>query len=124
MFNPYKRSGGAFSMSYESGRSSGAMPLLIGVLVGNLVSGAIHAGLDNTDARIKGVQINNEQLYGELTQAHTVDGLILNDSDHTFAFHSRTQDGQPESCKGSYDVENNIARVSGTLACTQTVAVK
>lgn len=110
-------------MSYESGRS-GYMPLMIGLVVGNLVGGLIHTALDNTGDRIKGVQINNEQLYGELSPAHTVDGLILNDSDHTFTFHSRTQDGQPESCKGSYDVQNNIARVSGTLACTQTVAVK
>lgn len=111
-------------MSYETGRSSGYMPLLIGLVVGNLVSGVIHAATNNTDARVRGVQINNEQLYGELSQAHTVDGLILNDGDHTFTFHSRTQDGQPESCSGKYDVQNDIARVSGTLACTQTVAVK
>lgn len=111
-------------MSYETNRSSGAAPLLVGLVLGNLVGGLTHIALDNTDARVKGVQINNEQLYGELSQGHTVNGLILSDGDHTFTFHSRTQEGQPETCNGKYDVQNDIARVTGPLACTQTVSVR
>lgn len=110
-------------MSYETRRSGVFMPILIGALVGNLVSGAIRGATDDTDIRIKGVQINNEQLYGQLSHGHEVGRLVLNDGPQTFTFQSRAQDGMPETCAGKYVVEANVAHVTGNLACTETVTV-
>src|ERR1051325_3148590 len=90
-----------------------AIPLILGMTVGNLIASAVR---EDPDERVHRVQVQYEQVEDQLERAHIVDGLILDDENKTFTFISPVEG----SCTGNYKESGDnreVVEVTGQLAC-------
>lgn len=103
--------------SYSGERRGSSAALSIALFAVAFNAGSLLArALDNTEGKIRGAQITNEQLYDQLEPSHDLNHLIVDPSKHTFTF----QEGA-ENCAGKYEGDQQQAHVVGQLACTQEV---
>jgi hypothetical protein len=92
----------------------------IGLIVGHgLGENSAHA-----DERVEQAQKYNQELTSELSKTHKlVAQMIVKDGENTYSFHTVNQEGQDQTCEGSYEVKNQTAVAVGNLACTVTTPV-
>lgn len=77
---------------------------------------------DAANARVEAVQTYNAELQHQLAaeQAGHVVRLVLDDEANSFSFDTTGPQGQAETCRGSYDTnDNDVAVATGRLACTE-----
>jgi len=113
-------------MSYEryGSRSSGSsiFPYMIGLVLGLTIGNVSQAIAHSGDAdKNRDTQLANEQIRGELEQAHQVGRLVLDPDHMTFSFNTHDQNGAPETCSGAYQGKGEAAHLQGDLKCEQTV---
>ncbi|HSX15754.1 MAG TPA: hypothetical protein VLF40_03100 [Candidatus Saccharimonadales bacterium] len=107
-------------MSYERGGSGGSfiLPYAVGLILGIAIGNIGHIG----DAdKNRDTQLANEQIRGELEQAHQVGRLVLDPDHMTFSFNTHDQNGTPETCSGAYQGKGEAAHLQSDLKCEQTV---
>lgn len=99
----------------------------IPVMVAGLLNYGIGYGIgywsgnnNNSDANERVVEIQeiNAQLEDQLSESREISGLIVDDKGSSFEFTSRLPGVEIETCQGRYVVENDIARATGSIACT------
>ncbi|HSX15755.1 MAG TPA: hypothetical protein VLF40_03105 [Candidatus Saccharimonadales bacterium] len=69
------------------------------------------------------VQHHTDQITQELNEQQperAVGQLVLHEKARTFSFQSQTADGAPETCQGSFELQDKVAHVVGGVACTLT----
>ncbi len=112
-------------MSYESSRREGLG--FVGIFVTSMlaynIGSFVGRALEHADERVHDVQVANSQLYTQLDHDRQIEGLILNDKDHTFTFHTEDPQGTPEVCNGKYEEHKDMATLIGDLSCTQVVPI-
>ena len=79
---------------------------------------------EQADARVERVQQYNAQLQPQLVEISpgVMGTVTIKDKDETFSFTAR-DDGKVETCTGEYEVEDDVATVAGSIACTQTTTI-
>lgn len=109
----------------ERGETSFAMVgALLGFSLGINAMNITYMIFDDSDDRVREVQVYNEQLrpqleVGERVVAH----LRVDDQDRHFTFDSKSAQGAEQACKGSFKIEQGTATLAGKLSCTETVNV-
>ena len=76
---------------------------------------------DKADERVERVQEYNAQLMPQIMEVRpgVMGTVTLKDRDETFSFSVR-EDGQTQTCRGEYEVTDEVATVAGPITCTQT----
>jgi hypothetical protein len=107
----------------DSGEAKMPVFLFIGLSsLGFTIGSQLARHLEHADERVKDIQVTNTQLHTELDRTFDpVTGLTVNDKGQTFEFDSKASTGTDEHCTGKYDAQNDIAIVSGKIACTQLI---
>lgn len=79
---------------------------------------------EKADERVERVQQYSAQLQPQVVEVSpgVMGRVIIKDQDETFSFKSR-DNGQVETCTGEYQVEDDVATLAGSIACTQTTAI-
>lgn len=79
---------------------------------------------EKADERVERVQQYSAQLQPQVVEVSpgVMGRVIVKDQDETFSYESRSN-GQAETCTGKYEVEDDVATVAGSIACTQTTAI-
>lgn len=112
-------------LNSERGEAAfGTTAVMVGFIAGLNLGNVLHQALDDSDERVKNVQVYNRQLQPQLeVGGKVVASLILNDDGEDFTFRSRSTEGIPQSCKGNYKLANSTATLAGKVTCSEVISV-
>ena len=79
---------------------------------------------DKADERVERVQQYNAQLMPQILEVSpgVMGTVAIKDQDETFSFAAR-EDGQTQTCRGEYEVTDEVATVAGPITCTKTTTL-
>ena len=118
-------------MRYERDPINILTPVLVGAIAINLFNAGFQSGHivgendANADKRVEQVQVYNRQLQKQLEVGHTVvANLTVDDTGKHFSFKTVSAAEQNQTCRGDYEVRNDVATATGNLACTAVTPVR
>lgn len=95
-------------------------PYFVTAVMGFNVCNLLHAITDNTDETVAAVQTHNAQVREQLIPTYKGMGQLVLDEEHdTFVFTIDSTEYPDQSCRGGFEVRNNVAVATGNIACTE-----
>ena len=105
----------------SNGFMVGVLCFSLGLNLGNF----IHAAIDDSDERVKNIQMHSGQIHEQLSETYEdLGSLVLNDTENIFTFNINQGRDQEQTCEGSYEVNNGIATAIGDIACTVSTPIE